>query len=585
MLAACLLALSTAALAQPPMAALVTRPGERIENVIETDDGTLYFTGVFNSEVLRRTPDGEVEVFVDSLSFPQGILPYGDGFVIDSQDREPDFTAPGGFSFAGLGARLSVVDADGNVVDTLTGPDDDAFYNGMAFVGPDALLIADPGGERLLRADLSNGAVEVWLDSDVIRASTGDDSFPNGLKVHDGWAYFSRGDIYRIEIGADGRPAGTPILAAVTGGTDDFDVAPDGTIFASSGNDIVMTTVDGDSMVFVDEECPFCTAARVSRDGASLYITGGGLPFLPNPPPGHVSRVSLESVCGRACLEEHLDSYLQAVFENDPAAAMLAPEHRATENAVDFGPGEGPWANTTGYGDVQRRYADPETGQAAYFGYLREGDMDNIVSVRIRVEDRVVTEAEWTIARDGQFGLMDAAGLAANPPPPEEVLPMDERTSRFMMVAIANGYFQALQDHDGEYIPHFDTCERVENGVKVTHRPLSQPLGGPPPEPVEDADDEAPSLADEEISGDCVAGFEIFRDGIAEATMRRFPLVDEVAGVVFGATIFRRPEGNTNRRNLLTEYFYVREGRLAGIWAAMYYLDPQAPWSSGWENR
>ena len=313
--------------------------------------------------------------------------------------------------------------------------------------------------------------------------------------------------------------------------------------------------------------------------------------------------------CDRDCLKEYLDSYLEAVFANDPGAAALAPEHRATENAVDFGPGEGPWQDTTGYGDVQRRYADPETGQAAFYGYLREGETDNIVSVRIRVEDHVITEAEWTIARDGQFGLMDAAGLAVNPPPAEEILPTAERTSRFMMVAIANGYFQALQDHDGEYIPHFDTCERVENGVKVTHRPLSEPLGGPPP--ADDSEDGAstvsdetnpgdgapmptdeetsgngaPSLADEEISGDCVAGFEIFRDGIAEAIMRRFPLVDEVAGVVFGATIFRRPEGNTNRRNLLTEYFYVREGRLAGIWAAMYYLDPEAPWSSGWENR
>ena len=315
---------------------------------------------------------------------------------------------------------------------------------------------------------------------------------------------------------------------------------------------------------------------------AGLLLLGAGAiaqEALDESPTSSPERVE----CDRTCLKEYLDSYLLAVFANDPGAAALAPNHRATENAVDFGPGDGPWLATTGYGDIQRRYADPETGQAAYYGYLREGDTNNIASVRVRVVDQLITEAEWTIARDGQFGLMDAAGLAAAPPPPEETLPMTDRTSRFLMVAIANGYFQALQDHDGEYIPHFDTCERVENGVKVTHRPLSEPLGGP--SPADDPEDGAPSLADEEISGDCVAGFEIFRDGIAEATMRRFPLVDEAAGVVFGATIFRRPEGNTNRRNLLTEYFYVREGRLAGIWAAMYYLDPDAPWSSGWENR
>jgi hypothetical protein len=321
----------------------------------------------------------------------------------------------------------------------------------------------------------------------------------------------------------------------------------------------------------------------VTDDGRELLFTGGGVPFRPNPPPGHVSRIPVPSICNRNCLREMLDSYLNAVFTNDPSSAALAPNHRATENAVDFALGQGPWTSITGFGDIQRRFFDTQTGQAAYYGYLREGPNLNIVSVRIKVEDHAITEAEWTIARDGQFGLMNSAGLAETPPPETRSIPLDERTSRFLMVAIANGYFQALQDHDGEHIPHFEECERVENGVKVTHRPLGSSPGAPAPQA--NVQSGAPTLAEEELSGDCVAGFEIFRDGIAEATMRRFPLVDEVAGVVMGATIFRRPAGNTNRRNLLTEYFFVRDDKLAGIWAAMYYLDPEAPWSSGWENK
>lgn len=49
-----------------------------------------------------------------------------------------------------------------------------------------------------------------------------------------------------------------------------------------------------------------------------------------------------------------------------------------------------------------------------------------------------------------------------------------------------------------------------------------------------------------------------------------------------GATILHRPPGVGTKRNLLTEYFFIRGGKIAGIYAAMYYLDPQAPDSPGW---
>ena len=66
------LLLVTGSNAQVEVEQLVVRPGERIENVIETEDGSLYFTGALNSEVLRLTPRGRVEVFVDSISFRSG---------------------------------------------------------------------------------------------------------------------------------------------------------------------------------------------------------------------------------------------------------------------------------------------------------------------------------------------------------------------------------------------------------------------------------------------------------------------------------------------------------------------------------
>jgi sugar lactone lactonase YvrE len=272
---------------------LATRPSDRIENVFETSDGSLYFTGVLKSEVLVRRPDGRVEVFIDSIKNPQGILPYRAGFVVDSQDQNPNFTDPKGFSFAKLGARLSIVSAHGKILRTLHGPDEDAFYNGMAFAGADTLMIADSGGDRILRIKLVNGTVETWLTDATLRVALGEKGSPNGLKVMGGWLYFSRGDIYKIRIGANGLPEGSPALALQTGGTDDFDVARDGTIYGTSRSGIVAASPGGVSST-VTADAPAATAVRISRNGKALLITGGGFPFMPaSPQYGYVIRVEL----------------------------------------------------------------------------------------------------------------------------------------------------------------------------------------------------------------------------------------------------------------------------------------------------
>ena len=59
-------------------------------------------------------------------------------------------------------------------------------------------------------------------------------------------------------------------------------------------------------------------------------------------------------------------------------------------------------------------------------------------------------------------------------------------------------------------------------------------------------------------------------------------VVDEEAGVVLGAVILQRPPGVTMKRNLLSEYFYTKRGKISGIYAAMYYLDPSVSGAPGW---
>src|SRR5919197_483466 len=72
--------------------------------------------------------------------------------------------------------------------------------------------------------------------------------------------------------------------------------------------------------------------------------------------------------CDRACLRSTLDQYLNAVMKHDPNAAPLFIGFRQTENATVVKLGTGLWKTATALGKVQRRFVDPISGQAAYFG-------------------------------------------------------------------------------------------------------------------------------------------------------------------------------------------------------------------------
>ena len=109
--------------------------------------------------------------------------------------------------------------------------------------------------------------------------------------------------------------------------------------------------------------------------------------------------------CDRTCLKGMLDQYLNAIIKHDPAAAPLRLGFRQTENAVVVKLGTGAWKNVTGLGKLQRRYLDPVSGQAAYFGIVEEGAASAIVTIRVRVEDRKLTEAEWYFSRQNDPGL------------------------------------------------------------------------------------------------------------------------------------------------------------------------------------
>jgi hypothetical protein len=271
------------------------------------------------------------------------------------------------------------------------------------------------------------------------------------------------------------------------------------------------------------------------------------------------------SDCDRACLHSTLDQYLNAVVKHDPSAAPLIPGFRQTENAVVVREGNGVWKSVTALGKVQRRFLDPVTGQAAYFGTVEEGAGSAIATARVKIENRKITEAEWYLARKGDPGLNgpqvpgQPAGNFFEPDnlatvaPSDKPRPKDKRASRETLLGVTNSYFDGITTHDGSIILAHPGCMRVENGRTVTG---AGGLNG------NAASDCASGLAN--ISVQLVAG-------------RRFPVVDEEAQMVLALATFVRKPNIATRRNAFSEWFFIEDNKIRSIWSAMFYPSPEAP--------
>ena len=272
------------------------------------------------------------------------------------------------------------------------------------------------------------------------------------------------------------------------------------------------------------------------------------------------------AACDRACLDGMLSRFLDAVVAHDPARAPLAIGFRQTQNSVLTPAGTGAWQTVTAVGPVQRRYFDPVTGNAAFFGTVTDGGQPAVASLRLRVESGAITEGEWHIAHKGDPGisgvgsdvLFDVDKLAASPPP-ERTVPAAERQPRDTLVRIVNSYFDALAAGNGRSVIAHGGCSRFENGFEVTGRPIR-----------------SGDLSDGfEGRGDCTSGYASL--AVALVAARRYLLIDEEAQVVVMSAIFIRQPGDARRRNHFMEVFGIDGGKIRTVHAAMFYAAPDLP--------
>jgi hypothetical protein len=314
----------------------------------------------------------------------------------------------------------------------------------------------------------------------------------------------------------------------------------------------------------------FARAVQISLYSAALLLSSGA--------PAADAAATKE--CDRACLTKMLNAYLAAVFKHDPGAVALSDDYYATENTAEVHKGDGAWKSVTAYGPLERRFFDPHQGTAAFFGILEKDGHDQITSVRIKVDGGKISEAEWIFGTQGPGGRGDAnpPGLIKYPPP-TGLLPASERTSRFLMITLPNDYFQAVVEHDGDWVPNDKDCIRIENGGGTTANSQSAAVAAADGKTADKTGIPVPPR------GACLKNFANFKNLTKDLALRRFPGVDEEAGVVLGTAIYVRYPNVPAQDNLVHEYFYIRGGKIAGLWTSMYFLPKGSPVTSGWENR
>lgn len=298
--------------------------------------------------------------------------------------------------------------------------------------------------------------------------------------------------------------------------------------------------------------------------------------------------------CDRACLENYVDRYLDAMTANDPTLELFARDCRFTENGVELPlGGEGLWYSMSGRGAYKFYIPDIETRQVAYIGTVTEGsaaptgnapgtappkDTISAIALRLKIDDNgKISEVEQLAIRPetSLFGPPANAGSSPFPPTGEavekmkaphkiftEAIPEAERMSREELVEVGNYYFEGLQRNDGKgYYPFTDDCVRFENGMDVLLS--TNPETG------------------EQTRMTCKRQFEESLKGIVTRIRdRRFVAVDRERGIVFAFGFFDHHQINWTWQ--LGELFKVEKGNIRRI-EAVFHRCPFGM-NSGWST-
>jgi hypothetical protein len=292
--------------------------------------------------------------------------------------------------------------------------------------------------------------------------------------------------------------------------------------------------------------------------------------------------------CTRKCLVDIMDQYLAGLAKNDPSGVPVAGDVMLVENTKKIPIGEGLWKTATGGPtDFKIIAADPDAGEVAFMGVIEENKNPTIAVIRLKVMDHKIREIDHLVIHNND-------GTPLNPnmtkvrPALLERQPKLERTPRERMIEIANSYFEAIVQDNGDVAPFADECQRRENGG-ISANDQTQT-------PEEAAKDDFSVFRKMKCGEQLSTGVMSY---ITDITDRRILAIDEEKGLAFAFSIFRHngePKvmkiigvpGITERKNEWGPFelpaahiFKIRNGKIYEIEAIGYMAEHGI--TNGWE--
>ncbi|HXX19921.1 MAG TPA: hypothetical protein VEJ46_11005 [Candidatus Acidoferrum sp.] len=231
--------------------------------------------------------------------------------------------------------------------------------------------------------------------------------------------------------------------------------------------------------------------------------------------------------CDSACLTGLVDQYLAALVAHDPSQLPVAAQVKFTENTIPLKLGDALWGTISGLGTYKIYFADPQEGQVGCECTIRENGTPAILVVRLKVVDRKIAEVE-TIVRRGAEPAQNLEKLGQPNPVWLEPVAPSEKTPRAVMLQATNQYFEGIVHLSGDMVPFDEKCNRILDGTQDTNNPSYN-------EGWAKGTYNPAALGCRENMNTKIWAY------IKSVDPRRFMIVDEKMGIVFGFFMFNHP--------------------------------------------
>lgn len=286
--------------------------------------------------------------------------------------------------------------------------------------------------------------------------------------------------------------------------------------------------------------------------------------------------------CNRDCLKGFLNTYLQALKDNDSSRLPVTRNVKYTENGIRLNLDDGLWHTVTDLPVYRIDMLDEEAGSAGMIGIIFENGNRNFFATRLKVEKgKKISEIENLVVRSITSSGFNNADRNEPHPLFLEQVPENERLSRAELVSIGNSYFTGLDtDNNGSNVPFDPDCQRRENGTETANS----------------SDPKARGMAKLGCKAQFDTGFSVIVTDIRE---RRFEVVDPDYGLAFAFGYFDHNGSIPKYKNLTTgemvdvspafrqpfsfiiaELFKIKKGRIRQIEAVLTTVPYEM--SSGW---